>query len=406
MIDAIPYTLSANALAVPSIMPKSSAILSALQLGLHWFPERAGGLDRVYYDLIRALPSAGVQCRGLVSGTDRVAVDSAGVVRAFAKPSENVIKRWTAVRRAVRQELAGSRFDLVVSHFALYTFPVRKLIASHQLPLVVHFQGPWAAESRQEGARRIAVWTKDAIERSVYCRAQRFIVLSDPFGKILASTYGVSPDRIRRVPPGLETARFRTGLSRAAAREKLGWPTDRPIVFTARRLASRMGLEDLIDATVAVRKSKPDVLIHIAGRGRLLAELQQRIETCGLKEHVKLLGFVADSDLPLAYTAADLTVVPTIALEGFGLVTIESLAAGTPTMVTPVGGLPDGVIGLAPQLVLERTGAAALAEGITGALMGRIPLPSREECQQHAEANFDWKVIAGKVRTVYEEAIS
>jgi glycosyltransferase involved in cell wall biosynthesis len=379
--------------------------LSTLQLGLHWFPESPGGLERVYYDLLRALPAAGVQCKGLVSGSEKVQADSHGAVKAFAAPNESVIKRWTAVRRAFRQELAESRFDLVVSHFSLYTFPVRGLIASNKLPLVVHFQGPWAAESRQEGSGRLAVFAKDAIERRVYSLAKRLIVLCDPFAEILASSYGVPRDRIRRVPPGLETARFRAGLSRVEARQKLGWPTDRPIVFTARRLASRMGLEDLIDAAVRVRAAKPDVLFHIAGKGRLSEGLQQRIDAAGLKAHVKLLGFVPDADLPLAYTAADLTVVPTIALEGFGLITIESLAAGTPAMVTPVGGLPDGVIGLAPQLVLPSTGAAALADGIRAALSGQLPLPTREQCQEHAKANFDWKVIAGKVRAVYEEAV-
>jgi glycogen(starch) synthase len=389
-----------------SMESRGPTAISCLQLGLHWFPEWVGGLERVYYDLLRALPSAGVQCKGLVSGSENVQADSGGVVRAFAKPSENLLKRWTAMRRAVRDELATSHFDLVVSHFSLYTFPVRGLIASHNLPLVVHFQGPWAAEGRQEGSGRIGAWTKQTIERGVYSRARRFIVLSNPFGDILASTYGVPRDRIRRVPPGLETARFRTGLSRIEARQKLGWPADRPIVFTARRLASRMGLEDLIDAAVQVRGAKSDVLVMIGGKGRLAVELQQRINAAGLTEHVKLLGFVPDADLPLAYTAADLTVVPTVALEGFGLITIESLAAGTPVMVTPVGGLPDGVIGLAPQLVLPSTGVAALAEGITSALSGRLPLPTREQCQHHAESNFDWKVIAGKVRAVYEEAVN
>jgi glycosyltransferase involved in cell wall biosynthesis len=379
--------------------------LSTLQLGLHWFPERAGGLDRVYYDLIRALPAAGVACKGLVCGSENVSSDSSGAVRAFAKPGESLLKRWMGVRRAMREELAASDFDLVVSHFCLYTLPVRGIIASHKLPLVVHFQGPWAQESRQEGAGRIAVLAKHAIERSVYSRAARFIVLCDLFGDILESMYGIARDRIHRVPPGLDSARFRTGLSRTEARQRLGWPADRHVIFTARRLASRMGLEDLIDAALKVRASTSDILILIAGKGRLAEALQQRIDAAGLTDHVRLLGFMPDADLPMAYAAADLCVVPTVALEGFGLVTIESLAAGTPVMVTPVGGLPDGVIGLAPQLVLPATGAAALAEGISSALSGRLPLPTREQCQEHAAANFDWKVIAGRVRAVYEEAL-
>ena len=45
-----------------------------------------------------------------------------------------------------------------------------------------------------------------------------------------------------------------------------------------------------------------------------------------------MLGFVPDEDLPLAYRAANFSIVPTVALEGFGLITIESLAAGTPVV--------------------------------------------------------------------------
>ena len=65
--------------------------------------------------------------------------------------------------------------------------------------------------------------------------------------------------------------------------------------------------------------------------------------------------------------------VPTVALEGFGLITVESLSAGTPVLVTPVGGLPEAVAGLSQDLVLPSTGANAIADGIDGALSGRHP---------------------------------
>jgi glycosyltransferase involved in cell wall biosynthesis len=305
----------------------------------------------------------------------------------------------------VGEELASAQVDLVVSHFAFYTFPVLGLIASQRRPLVVHFHGPWGAESRLEGAGRVAGGLKAMVERRVYRRAKRLIVLCDPYRRMLVSDFGVAEDRIRRVPPGMDTARFHTGLSRIEARERLGWSKDRPIVFVVRRLVSRMGLEDLIDAVVDVRKRVPEVLVLIAGKGRLSASLQERINSGRLHEHIKLLGFVPDADLPVAYTAADLTVVPTVALEGFGMVVIESLAAGTPVLVTPVGGLPDGIIGLAPDLVLPSNGAAALTEGMVGVLKGKTPVPTREECREHAEKNFDWRVIANKVRGVYEEAL-
>ena len=76
----------------------------------------------------------------------------------------------------------------------------------------------------------------------------------------------------------------------------------------------------------------------------------------GLQDHVRLLGHVPEADLPLAYRAADLTVMPTASLEGFGLSVIESLAAGTPVLATPVGGMLDILPPLGEQLVLEGAG--------------------------------------------------
>lgn len=60
----------------------------------------------------------------------------------------------------------------------------------------------------------------------------------------------------------------------------------------------------------------------------------------GLSDNVELLGFVPDDLLPHIYRAADLSIVPTQALEGFGLIALEALAAGTPVIVSPVGGPP------------------------------------------------------------------
>jgi glycosyltransferase involved in cell wall biosynthesis len=119
---------------------------------------------------------------------------------------------------------------------------------------------------------------------------------------------------------------------------------------------------------------------------------------------VRLLGFVADGALPAAYRAADLTVVPTAALEGFGLVTVESLAAGTPCVVTPVGGLTDVVSPFAPQLVTRSPGAADVADTLAGALRGELALPSAARCTSYARDGFDWPVVAARVRAVYEQA--
>ena len=149
----------------------------------------------------------------------------------------------------------------------------------------------------------------------------------------------------------------------------------------------------------------PNVLVLIAGRGPIAPELEKQIHALGLADNVRLLGYVPDDDLPCAYRAADLTIVPTIALEGFGLIVAESFAAGTPCLVTPVGGLPEAASGLSPSLVLGGTGSAAIAAGVTAALTGALPMPTAAACLDFARRNYDWSVIAERTRLVYEEAM-
>lgn len=374
-----------------------------MQLGMGWFPEQPGGLNRVFYNLLCHLPEAGVAARGCVVGSRQVRETSGKRASAFASPTAALPSRLWAARRTTAQVLREDPPDLLASHFALFTWPALDLI--RRCPLVVHFHGPWASETAVEGAGAIKRRAGHAIERAVYRRAARLITLSQGFAEVLHGSYGIPEERVRIVPGGVDAQRFAVSHSPQCARADLALPNDRPIILAVRRLIRRMGLEELLEAIALARPKIPEVLLVIAGKGPLTESLRARVSELGLQANVRLLGFVADESLPLLYRAATLSIVPTVALEGFGLITIESLAAGTPVLVTPVGGLPEVVDGLAPQLVLPGTSAPALAEGLLDALSGRLPLPSAKECQDYARARFDWPVITAQVRDVYLEAL-
>lgn len=379
--------------------------IKSLQIGVGWLPEEKGnGLDRVFYALTQNLPDAGVEVRGLVVGSENVAVDSEQAVLSFAAKDESLRRRIGSLRSTLRDELRENSFDLVASHFALFTYPILKYIRDY--PLVMHFHGPWSSESEAEGEGRLAVKAKWALERTVYRTADRFIVLSEAFRNLLIESYSIDPGKIRKVQGGVQADRFDTGCSMLEARERLGWPTDRPIVFVVRRLARRMGLENLIAAMVQVRREQPDALLHIAGSGPIRAELEDRIGAAELQDHVRLLGFVPDADLPFAYRAANFSIVPTVALEGFGLITVESMAAGTPVLVTNVGGLPETVCDLSEDLILPDSEVKTLGNYMLDALSGRLVLPSSEACQAFVRERFDWPVIAEQIRDVYAEVVS
>jgi len=378
--------------------------LSALQLGLGWFPESAGGVDRFYFDLVRELPKHAVECEGLVLGSENVSSQTGGRIRSAAAMDDSQFKRFAGMRRSVRAALRSGQFDLVASHFAFNTFPALGVFAG--LPLVVHFHGPWALESRAEGAGRIACRLRKGIESSVYRRAARIVCLSEAFARIVREEYRIPADRIRVVPGAVDVDRFDLRETRTQARQRLGWSTERPTVLCVRRLVRRMGLENLVEAAAAVRRAVPDAQFLIAGRGPLKTVLDEQIASRGLGETVRLLGFVPDSDLAFAYRAADLSIVPSVALEGFGLVAAESLSAGTPVLVTPVGGLPEVVGSLSPNLLLEGCQPGQLAEGISRSLRQQVPLPSQQECTEYARNRFGWPRVAEQVRAVYRDALS
>jgi glycosyltransferase involved in cell wall biosynthesis len=370
-----------------------------LTIGMGWFGEEPGGLNRMYAGLLRSLEAGGLAVRGLVAGSPPATATTPSSLSFFAPREASAIRRLQACRRAVCAALRADRVDVVAAHFALYALPVLDVLAKEHF--VFHFHGPWSSESRAEGEGAVSVRMKRTIESRVYRCADRFIVLSSAFARILEAQYGIAPDRIFVVPGGVDADRYGLSASRREARDRLRLPADRPLIVSVRRLVQRMGLERLIDAMAEVRKSAPDALLLIAGGGALAEELASRIAARGLHDHVRLMGFVSEDNLPWLYRACDLSIVPSVALEGFGLSTIESLAAGTPVLVTPIGGLPETVARLDAALVLPDATSESLAHAMGGALRDPGRLPSPEICARYVREHFHWPVIARKVLAVY-----
>ena len=173
-----------------------------------------------------------------------------------------------------------------------------------------------------------------------------------------------------------------------------------------RRLVRRMGLEKLIEAATLLRRQHPEALTIIGGTGPLSGELKEQIAAAGAGDFVQLAGFISDADLPLAFRAADLSILPSASLEGFGLVAAESLAAGTPSAVTRVGGLPEVVAPLSQDLILSAGDAPGIAAFLADVFASRRVLPSSEACRQYAVERFDWSSVARAVAGVYREAVA
>jgi glycosyltransferase involved in cell wall biosynthesis len=361
-----------------------------------------GGAGRVISELMTHLPDAGVGFRGIMANQPKIAVDH-NTVRSFAPEGAGLIRRLHSARTSLRAALHEFKPDIVASHFAMYSAPGIDLLKGRLT--ISHFHGPWSEESLQEGEDNASVATKSYLEGAVYRRSHRVIVLSNAFGDLVTTHFGVDPDRVRLVPGSVDTKRFALDTPRGDSRAALNLPLDRPLLVTVRRLVKRMGLSSLIDAMTDVVAAFPDVLLCIAGQGPLQQSLQAQTKTLGLTRNIRFLGFVAEEALPHLFYAADVNVVPTTALEGFGLVAAEAMATGTPSMVTPVGGLPEVVGGLSQDLIFSGTKSTDIAEALVDALSGATKLPSRGECREYIESRFNSPLMALRTATVYRELL-
>ena len=365
-----------------------------------WYPHTPGGLEKYVHGMMQAILRAGDTVDLFVA--DRVAATQPGsAMYSIGRLEDPVWKRLIDARRTYASSFRGP-YDVINVHFALNALPLIPFIG-RAVPRVVHFHGPWAAESRAEGGSAIVSAVKAALEGYVYRQADRFIVLSGAFKELLAG-YGIDRARISVIPMGLDCSFFRPAEDRGAVRASLGWPLDRTVFFTARRLVNRVGLAELLQAVRIVRERSGAFCVKIAGKGPLRSELERMIVTLGIADCVELLGFVGEEELVRCYQAADVTIVPSQTLEGFGTIIAESLACGTPVIVTPVGGMPEAVAPLNAELVTRSAAPVDIAERIEAVLRRSFALPDPAACRSYALDRFDWPATYEAVRAVFASA--
>jgi glycosyltransferase involved in cell wall biosynthesis len=210
--------------------------------------------------------------------------------------------------------------------------------------------------------RRLSVRARRWIERTVIRRCHHVIVLSEFMMRQVMATHGIAPKSITVIPGAADPATFYPPHDRMEIRRELKLPESRTILFTVRNLVPRMGLEHLLDAMTMLGEGRQNLLLLIGGEGQLRSRLEELVRSKGLEDSVQLLGFVPEEQLAKYYQASDLVVMPTLQLEGFGLVTVEAMACGTPVMGTPVGAIPEVLRTVDPLLVTEGTDGRSLAK--------------------------------------------
>ncbi|WP_026341247.1 glycosyltransferase [Actinomadura atramentaria] len=215
--------------------------------------------------------------------------------------------------------------------------------------------------------------------------------------------FGADPGRVRIVPCGVDTGRFRPDgpvLARPS----------RPHILSIGRLVPRKGVETVVEALARV----PGAELVVAGgpaaggldrdpEARRLAALAERV---GVADRVVFLGAVPHEQVPALMRAADV-IVSAPWYEPFGIVPLEAMACGTPVVASAVGGHLDTVLDGTTGMLAPPRDPAALAARLRAVLAD----PARRAAlgragAEHARERFCWSRVAARTEAAYTELLA
>jgi glycosyltransferase involved in cell wall biosynthesis len=374
------------------------------------FLDAPAGMERVAWDMACAVRDAGHRVTLLSAmppgRTDLPACAEAEGLNIVRYPRP-VLPAWhprrghrliRAAAQAAQEHLAAQPWDVVHIHSpftglgvktALGTGP-RYVYTVHS-PVLMEQRINWASQGLTGRLKLLlGSGTLCRIEGGLLRQMDGIQALSEYTREQLDGLYGIG-SRISVVPHWRKSDARRT-CSPPEARRRLGWPEEGPILFTVRRHGPRYGLDVAIRA-VAPLAQQGRCRFVVAGSGPLTPALKSLAAELGASKQITFPGRVSDEELALSYQAADLFILPTVALECFGLIALEAFSYGLPVLGTDVGAIPETVRPILPDFIVPGGDVEALRAKLGDFLDGTLKAPAQTVLVDYVEERFGKDVV-------------
>jgi len=301
-------------------------------------------------------------------------------------------------------------FSLVISHQPLTCFSLILSKKLDQTPFLYVYHSPSHLEyellndGRPSFKHLIHVIVRKWIERFCLKKTSKIMVLSHYMKEKIQHIHKIPANHIVVNPGGVDLSFFRPFDNRKQIKSELGLPENSIHLLTVRNLEPRMGLDNLLKAIYLLRKRQVEAYLVIGGEGPERDNLHNQINKYDLSNDVVMAGFIPNEKLSKYYNAADFFILPTRKLEGFGLVTPESMACGTPVCGTPVGGTKEILANFNNDCLFKNSSPEAIAEGIQKIIKFYSPNSEkyedlRQKCRRYAEHNYSWHQHVEKLKS-------
>ena len=387
--------------------------MKILMLTWEYPPRIVGGIARVVHDLSKRLIKDGHEVT-VVTYRDNADVpeyeNDKGVnvyrVDNYMIHPNNFIDwilqlNFNLVSKATEIINKEGGFDVIHAHDWLVANAAKALKNAYGIPVVATIHATEAG--RNSGIHDTQRYINDTEWMLTY-EASEVIVNSNYMKNELQRLFGLPYEKINVIPNGINLSNF-IGIERDYDFRRQYAMDNEKIILYVGRLVYEKGIQHLIAAMPKVLSNYHDAKLIIAGRGGMMDELRQEASNLGLNDKIYFTGYLDSKQVQKMYKCADVAVFPST-YEPFGIVALEAMLAGVPTVVSDVGGLDEIVTHGVDGMKAYAGNANSIADSITALLYDhQLATNVSKKAKQKVKEQFNWEKIAQDTHFTYEKAV-
>ena len=296
----------------------------------------------------------------------------------------------------------GEKFDVIHAHDWLVGNAAKTLKNAFDIPVVATIHATEAG--RNSGIHDDTQRYINDTEWMLTYEATEVIVNSNYMKSHIQGLFGLPFDKINVIPNGINLTNF-NGIDRDYEFRRQYAMDNEKIILYVGRLVYEKGVQHLISAMPKILENYHDSKLIIAGKGGMLDELKGQAEYMGLSNKVYFTGYLNAKQVQKMYKCADVAVFPST-YEPFGIVALEAMLAGVPTVVSDVGGLNEIVDHRENGMKSYAGNPNSIADSVLSILYDKqLASTISKNAKAKVKEEFSWNKIAQDTHYIYEKAI-
>ena len=387
--------------------------MKILMLTWEYPPRIVGGIARVVHDLSHRMIKDGHEVTVVTykDGNAPYVEDDKGVkvyrVDNYMINPNNFIDwimqlNFNMLAKANEIIAKEGKFDIIHAHDWLVTYAAKALKESYNIPVVATIHA--TENGRNSGIHDETQRYINDTEWMLTYEATEVIVNSNYMKGELQRIFGLPFEKINVIPNGINLTNF-SGVERDYDFRRQFAMDNEKIILYVGRLVYEKGIQNLIGAMPKILNNYHDAKLVICGKGGMMDELKQETGSLSIENKVYLAEYCDSKQVQKMYKCADIAVFPST-YEPFGIVALEAMLAGVPTVVSDVGGLNEIVEHGVDGMKSYAGNSNSIADSVLTLLFdAKLCSAVSKNAVKKVKETYSWNKIAQDTHYVYEQAI-